>query len=859
MLRLRLLGTFGLSDASGATKPLPPHRLALLAILAAAGEVGIARDKVLAYLWPESTTAKARASLEQMLHALRSSLDAPTAFRGNPLRLEAETMTSDVGDFRATLSEGDLERAVELYGGPFLDGFYLSDLPEFEEWLESERAALAERYATALERLAADAISRGDHMRAVQIFRSLGAVSPLNGRVVHKLMEALVAIGDRDGALQEAAHYSVRVREQLNAEPEPNVTSFAARLRTEARSVPPPPTAGLVERALSTHSPRVVPDTRALARAQTGQRRRASRNSLIVLGAAALVLLAAASWFMIRTPSLNPKRVLVGSFEDRTGDPTFAPFVRHAPADIVSGLASTGIVEPFDAAVVGGAQAPGDYPSIRRLARRIRAGSVVSGVALRRGDSIEFQIKLTDVRTGHLLRPIKSVVWLESEPRQAIALLTQRVMAGYAANADLSLRHYAVVSQPATYDAYREYQAGVKLRWETQWFDPPRTAAILERFRRAVDLDPTFMAPRIWIATVFGIVGECSRSDSAASSLRAASSQLLPADQADIDFVTASCHQDARGAYDAAKSMLAYRPEMAEHVWVVSFAALGFNKPSEVLKCMERLAMTIDSSPSWRSDCWNLMTHAYHQLGRYREALDMIERVRLEAPDDPLLGKHPLLERYQLRQWAALGNLQRVNALIDARIARSSQEVPAGGDMLWIGEELRGHGHVAAGRALCQRGVRWFAALPSAKQADVDARATVARLLYCAERWDDARAAYERLVKDDSIRSGVLALSGQLSGNVDLRTRLGMVAAMQGDTAEANRIDRWLAARDSFPRAAYGRSALAGVRHDGERSLGYFRFAWERGSPGFGEVHTDPILEPVRDYPPIHALIYSVK
>lgn len=233
MLRLRTLGSFSLLDASGSNTAVPPHRLALLALLAAAGERGITRDKVLAYLWPEATPPKARASLEQMLHMLRSSLDYPSALRGNPLRLSEDFASSDVSDFRAALEAEDLEAAVRLYGGPFLDGFYLSGVPEFEEWLERERSLLADQFVGALERIASEATAQGKHALAVQHLRALGAVTPHSGRTVLRLMQALVAHGDRHGALEAAERYSVRVREQLGAEPELDVTRLVEALRQQ--------------------------------------------------------------------------------------------------------------------------------------------------------------------------------------------------------------------------------------------------------------------------------------------------------------------------------------------------------------------------------------------------------------------------------------------------------------------------------------------------------------------------------------------------------------------------------------------------------------------------------------------------
>jgi DNA-binding SARP family transcriptional activator len=121
------------------------RRLALLAVLAASGDHGRSRDQLLLLFWPEATQSRARHSLDQLLYALRSSL-AESVFAGvNPVRLNPEIITSDVGAFNSALERGDLEAAVAEYHGPFVDGFYLGDAPEFERWAEAERARVATR------------------------------------------------------------------------------------------------------------------------------------------------------------------------------------------------------------------------------------------------------------------------------------------------------------------------------------------------------------------------------------------------------------------------------------------------------------------------------------------------------------------------------------------------------------------------------------------------------------------------------------------------------------------------------------------------------------------------------------------
>ncbi len=140
MLRLTTLGSPAVEGSSGPVSGAPAQRksLALLALLAPADERGVSRDKILAYLWPESEADKASHRLAQLLYALRRDLRADALFLGSShLQLNPQVISSDVVEFMGALDQGELERAVAVYGGPFMDGFYLSEALEFERWAEA--------------------------------------------------------------------------------------------------------------------------------------------------------------------------------------------------------------------------------------------------------------------------------------------------------------------------------------------------------------------------------------------------------------------------------------------------------------------------------------------------------------------------------------------------------------------------------------------------------------------------------------------------------------------------------------------------------------------------------------------------
>jgi DNA-binding SARP family transcriptional activator len=153
VLRLKTFGGLILrGHDGGVVEHIQRRRMALLALLAAAGESGMSRDRVLLYLWPENDQEHGRGLLRQALHALRRDLKAADLILGGTdLRLNPQVITSDVCDFQDLLRSGDQERALALYSGPFLDGVHLSEAPEFERWAEERRSYFAHRAAEAIE------------------------------------------------------------------------------------------------------------------------------------------------------------------------------------------------------------------------------------------------------------------------------------------------------------------------------------------------------------------------------------------------------------------------------------------------------------------------------------------------------------------------------------------------------------------------------------------------------------------------------------------------------------------------------------------------------------------------------------
>jgi DNA-binding SARP family transcriptional activator len=244
MFVLELLGSLSLRSDE---RPVPvtarqKRPLGLLAVLALGGRQGISRDRVEAYLWPESGNGAARHALDQTVYAIRHALGADVVLSGGrELRINPELVRVDVWLLDDAFREGRWTAAAELYAGPLLDGVHLADSRELESWIDDERTRVRSQYLHALSSLAAEAERVGDHAQRVAWCQRLANADPLSARATKTLMLALVGAGDRVGAVKQARLHQELVRQQLEMEPDVEIEELAASVSrpTAVNGTPP--------------------------------------------------------------------------------------------------------------------------------------------------------------------------------------------------------------------------------------------------------------------------------------------------------------------------------------------------------------------------------------------------------------------------------------------------------------------------------------------------------------------------------------------------------------------------------------------------------------------------------------------
>ena len=236
MIELRTLGSLDLRQDGKEVHAVlkQPKRLALLAYLAINTPRRFhRRDALLGMFWPELDQSHARAALRRAIYFLRQAIgDEVIVGRGDEeLAIQEEGFVSDVVGFEAAMAGGSFAQAVELYRGDLLEGFFVSQAPEFERWLDLERVRLRDRAAGAVKALTDEAERRGDIAGASAWALRLATLSPFDEVAFRRLAGLLDRGGDRAGAIKAFESFSARLKEAYEIEPSAETQKLISQLR----------------------------------------------------------------------------------------------------------------------------------------------------------------------------------------------------------------------------------------------------------------------------------------------------------------------------------------------------------------------------------------------------------------------------------------------------------------------------------------------------------------------------------------------------------------------------------------------------------------------------------------------------
>lgn len=675
------LATFGTPAliAPGGDMVLGTHghhrrRLALLAVLAAAGERGRTRDQLLLLFWPEATQSRARHSLDQLLYALRGSLGESVFASVNPVRLNGEAVTSDVAAFNAAMEHDDLDAAVRLYRGPFLEGFYLEDAPEFERWVETERARLEASFASALAHLARKAEAARDWQTALACWQTLTDVDRLSSKYAAGLVRALVEAGDQSAALRFMERYEAVVAQELGRDEQRAAASLLADVRSAMKSTPPPapspvPSAtspGVTEpsvapAAAATPAPatRTPNDPPALS----ARHRRRAAYVIGVLTAGALLGAAAYLRSSARahpTAEIEERSIAVLPLANVSRDAKDAPLADGLTEEIVGVLAQLRGIRV--AARTSAAAFKNSNIDVRLIGDSLGVDYVLEGGVQKAANRLRVQVRLVDTRTGVSRwsetydRELRDVFAVQSDIAEAVAREMNVKLGG---STRAAVRRVPT-RNPAAHEFYLRGNDPATTRGDSA------SRAGLEYFRQAIALDSEYAPAYAGLARLIltranaGSDGTVSRYEAFAAAEAAARKAIaLDSTLAEAHLALAGVRRsvsDFPGADVEIRRAIALDPTNPRfHEWLVqNYAWTGH--PVEALAEARRAVALDPLSPNAIAE----LGHALLVNDRCDEALTELAKLRSLRP--PLLraGDYAAQCYIRKRMWPeAIEEIQR--------------------------------------------------------------------------------------------------------------------------------------------------------------------------------------------------------
>jgi len=208
-----------------------PKRLALLVYLLLKKPIGFhRRDSLLPLFWPDQGQKSARNSLSNMLYHIRKTinLDAISNRGTEEVKLRPETFWSDVQAFEENLQNGMPKKALKLYRGDLLKGFYIPEVsPELEQWLDQERDRFCKLAFDASWTLADKAEETDDFKTAQKWAKKAASFEPLCDKTHGRLIKLLHRTGNKREAIIAYDNFANRYRTELEEEPPKELASLA--------------------------------------------------------------------------------------------------------------------------------------------------------------------------------------------------------------------------------------------------------------------------------------------------------------------------------------------------------------------------------------------------------------------------------------------------------------------------------------------------------------------------------------------------------------------------------------------------------------------------------------------------------
>ncbi len=375
--------------------------------------------------------------------------------------------------------------------------------------------------------------------------------------------------------------------------------------------------------------------------------------------------------------------IAVTPLTNETGDSTLAGWGRLAGDWVTQGLHEAGLltVVPWPSILLAAEQhaKSGAADLAATVREETGAAVVVSGSYYRTGDSLRFQVSITDMRSGQLVAAIPPVIVARDSAASAVRELRDRVMGALAVALDERVpSEVDLAAHPPTWEAYRAFDRGMAEFNRYVYADAE--ASLLE----AWSLDSTFV-PALLYATFAAVNdGNGARGDSLLGLVQQRRNRLSGYHAALADYLAAYLTGDRSEALP--KIQLAARLAPSSRAgYNEAFVLLQLNRPREADSVLGTLNPDRGAMRDWPT-YWSQRAYAAHLLGDHAREREYAQTMRARHPDQRVNWV------IEARALAAMGREAALDSLLGAAATLDPDVYWSQGAMYVVaGEELAAH------------------------------------------------------------------------------------------------------------------------------------------------------------------------
>ena len=452
LVRLTMFGGFGLRGIGGEDIRLPTRKTeALLAFLACHPGEKHPRDRLTALLWGDRSDRQARHSLSQTLLSIRNSVEEPDSLllvEREAVALCEEAIESDVADFhRLAPTPSSLRQALDLYRGPFMDGFNLRE-PAFEDWLIEQRGKLQGLAFSTFLTLADAQTAAGDWNAAIATLNTAIRFDPLAEEAYRRLMRLQIDHGLCNDAIRGYRFLAETLRRELNTQPDPSTTAVYQSAMTRPKQVPPASVSSAIDIDLAANGQPAPENSHAL---------KPRRASVAIM------------------PFIDSEAGLHGRI----------PLARGLTHDVITRLAKLRSLFVIAQGTIFALAEKG--VSAEEAGRLLNVEYVTSGTIRNQDGRVTVTIELVETQFAR-------IVWTETLERKLDDSLTMedeivnQIVSSIASEIEMVERNRAILKPPSSLDAWEALHCGF---WHMYRFNETDNERAKRFFKLAVRLDPT--------------------------------------------------------------------------------------------------------------------------------------------------------------------------------------------------------------------------------------------------------------------------------------------------------------------------------------------------------------------------------